>query len=380
MSIRFALLGATTKLDTELKELLNNVGYSVGTWPDLFVPPAVVREAGPQVLFVNGFNEFDEAIRACKDLQAGDFELVMLGHSDNTQHLRAAMRAGCRDLAHPRNDRDRIVELVAQLTGTAGAGAENLGEVIGVLGCRGGIGVTSIAVGLSSLLAEDKRNACVLIDVDQAGGDLLAAVDVGGKYTTQDLLASLDRLDIAKIRNAVVRRDGGVWVLPQPEEDLDTMTVTEHDIGPLIATVRRAFTHVVVDMGHAFTEAGRELVKDLSTIIVVADQEIITLRSAVRRLRLLRSMGVETKHIQVVLSRYNSRRKPYKEEIASQLGQEIAATIASDYDSVSGALNRGVSVVKHAPRAEVTDDLRFLKGVLTGEKVEKKSRGWLFGR
>lgn len=379
MSIRFALLGATTKLDVELKELLKNVGYSVGSWPDLFMPAAAVKEAGPQVLFVNGFNEFEDAVRACRDLQSAGFELVMLGHSDNTQHLRSAMRAGCRDLAHPRNDAERIIELVAQLSGQ-GAGGENLGEVIGVLGCRGGIGVTSIAVGLSSLLAEDKRNACVLIDVDQAGGDLLAAVDVGGKYTTQDLLQSLDRLDVAKIRNAVVRRESGVWVLPQPEEDLDTMTVTEHDVGPLIATVRRAFTHVVIDMGHAFTEAGRELVKDLSTVIVVADQEIITLRSAVRRLRLLRSMGVEADHIQVVLSRYNSKRKPYKEEIAAQLGQEIAATIASDYDSVAGALNRGVSVVKHAPRAEVTDDLRFLKGVITGEKVEKKSRGWLFGR
>ena len=40
---------------------------------------------------------------------------------------------------------------------------------------------------------------------------------VKGERSTQDLLQSLDRLDVAKIRNAVVRRESGVWVLPQPE-------------------------------------------------------------------------------------------------------------------------------------------------------------------
>ncbi|MCB9764994.1 MAG: hypothetical protein H6739_34795 [Alphaproteobacteria bacterium] len=381
MTIRYGLLGGTSVLDAHIRQLVEVYAYPVGSWPDLYTPPAHVEEVGPQILLINGLNDFDAALSVSKTLAArGRLEMVMLAEGSSTDRLRSVMRAGCRDLIHPYREADRLVELVAELSGKLTDQPEGQGEVISVLGCRGGIGVTTVAVSLSSLLAEDRRNAVVLIDVDQAGGDLMAAVDVRERYTTHDLLTSIDSLDVAKIRAAVQRRESGVWVLPQPEEDLDTVTVTERDVNPLIATVRRAFTHVVVDSGVAFGDAGRELAREAGQIVLVTDQEIVSLRTAVRRLRLLDQLGVDMGKVHVVLNRYNPRRKPGKEEIAKQLRHEITATIAADYDIVSAALDRGVSVVEMAPRHEVSENLRFLKAKLMGEEVQVKKRGWWLSR
>ena len=57
------------------------------------------------------------------------------------------------------------------------------------------------------------------------------------------------------MRGAVVRKESGLWVLPQPEEDIDTTTVTEQDIAPLMGVLRRTFTHVIVDSGSAMADA-----------------------------------------------------------------------------------------------------------------------------
>ena len=204
--------------------------------------------------------------------------------------------------------------------------------------------------------------------------------DFGAGYTTHDLLANLSRLDVNKVRGAVVRKESGLWVLPQPEEDIDTTTVTEQDIAPLMGVLRRTFTHVIVDSGSAMADAGRAVLAEASHVVLVTDQEIVSLRTAVRRLKLLTDMGLEKDQLHVVINRYNPRRKPDRDELTAQLKIPGLWTLANDYDAVNGALNEGLSVVEHAPRSAVSDDLRGLKAKIFGEKVEKKTRGWWLSR
>lgn len=377
MTIRYGLLGATSALDAHLKQLLEHVGFLVGAWPDVYTHIQALDESGAQILLINGTREFEDSLRVCKSL-AGRLrmELIILGDSDSTDNLRAAMRAGARDYLNPYRDARRLVDLFTEVEARLGGAPVGQGEVISMLGCRGGVGVTTLAVSLATLMAQDKRFAVVVVDVDQAGGDLVNSTEARTGYTTHDLLGAADRLDVAKIRGAVVRRPSGVWVLPQPEEDLDTVTVTETDVSPLISAVRRAFTHVIVDQGVALAEPGRKICQEASSIVLIADQEIVSLRAAVRRLRIIQGLGVDKEKVHVVLNRYNPKRKPDKDEIARQLRTEIAATIVSDYESASAALDRGMSVVEHAPRSELAEDIAFLKARLMGEEAPKRARGW----
>ncbi|MEY3212435.1 MAG: hypothetical protein RIT28_2916 [Pseudomonadota bacterium] len=379
--VRYGLLGGTSVLEAHLRQALAQVAVPVGAWPDHYAPVHAIEEVGTQLLFVNGTRDFEDALRVARSIAPHTrMELVMLGDADAKDHLLAAMRAGCRELLHPYRDAARLAEVVTELAERVAGQGEGSAEVITVTGSRGGVGVTTVALGLAHVIAQEKRNAAVVVDLDQAGGDLLSAINLKTGYTTHDLLANLSRLDVNKVRGAVVRKESGLWVLPQPEEDIDTTTVTEQDIAPLMGVLRRTFTHVIVDSGSAMADAGRAVLAEASHVVLVTDQEIVSLRTAVRRLKLLTDMGLEKDQLHVVLNRYNPRRKPDRDEIATQLKVTGLWTLANDYDAVNGALNEGVSVVEHAPRSAVSDDVRGLKAKIFGEKVEKKTRGWWLSR
>ncbi len=59
--------------------------------------------------------------------------------------------------------------------------------VIAVLGSRGGVGCTSLAVNLGCTLAQDPANNVALIDLDLALGDADVALDLMPDYTLADV-------------------------------------------------------------------------------------------------------------------------------------------------------------------------------------------------
>ena len=69
-------------------------------------------------------------------------------------------------------------------------------QVIAVLGSRGGVGCTSLAVNLGATLAQDPTNSVALVDLDLALGDADVALDLMPDYTLADVALNIDRLDM----------------------------------------------------------------------------------------------------------------------------------------------------------------------------------------
>src|SRR5262249_2215542 len=66
---------------------------------------------------------------------------------------------------------------------TAGGGSSQQAQVISIMGSRGGVGCTSIAVNLACTLASDPQNSVVLLDLDMALGDADIALDLMPSHT-----------------------------------------------------------------------------------------------------------------------------------------------------------------------------------------------------
>ena len=65
-----------------------------------------------------------------------------------------------------------------------------------MLGSRGGVGCTSLAVNLGATLAQDPDHSVALIDLDLALGDADVALDLMADYTLADVAMNIDRLDM----------------------------------------------------------------------------------------------------------------------------------------------------------------------------------------
>lgn len=371
LPVALALLGGNDELRRSLEDGLYGKARLAAHFPRLVDAPVDLSTYGAELVFIDHDQDPGEALMLSRRLADGArLPVVLLSRKLDAEVLRAAMRTGAKDLVAP-DDIRRLKELVAQVR----RGAAGQAELLAVLGCRGGVGVTTVAVSLAQLLSTGTARV-VMVDMDQHGTDLLSALDMEGRYTTHDLLLQVDNLDREAIRGALARRDNGFWVLPQPAESVDSVTLAEDDVRVLLAALRPAFDLVIVDMGALLAEQGREICASAGHVVLVANQEIPALRTAVRRLKILKALGLESNQVHLVLNRYNARKRPTREEVEQQLNFPVFATLSDDYEAVVGAQDKGRSVVEAAPRSVVSRDLEDLAALLQGERPQARRRGW----
>ena len=86
-------------------------------------------------------------------------------------------------------------------------------QAIAVLGSRGGIGCTSIAVNLGCTLAREEGNRVALVDLDLALGDADVALDLMPTYTLADMAINIERLDMTFLRRSLCQHASGLSVL-----------------------------------------------------------------------------------------------------------------------------------------------------------------------
>ena len=87
---------------------------------------------------------------------------------------------------------------------------------VAIVGSRGGVGCTSLAVNLGCNLAQQKNHNVALIDLDLALGDSDVALDLLPDYTLADVAMNIDRLDMTFLRRSLCKHSSGLSLLPHP--------------------------------------------------------------------------------------------------------------------------------------------------------------------
>src|SRR5262249_11193837 len=124
--------------------------------------------------------------------------------------------------------------------GDVGAPMRPESQVIAVLGSRGGIGCTSLAVNLGAPLAQDPAPGrapgplaqdpaagVALVDLDLALGDADVCLDLMADYTLADVVLSVDRLDMQFLRRSLSKHSSGLSLLPHPVQMDDAELIRE---------------------------------------------------------------------------------------------------------------------------------------------------------
>jgi len=150
-------------------------------------------------------------------------------------------------------------------------------------------------------------------------------------------------------------------------------------IHTLLDFVAAQYQYVVLDVPRSDASA-LEALEVATAILVVANQEVATIRSAARMANSLRQRYGRDK-VQVVITRYDERSEIGHEDIERVVGSKVKHTVPSDYRLALQALNKGRPVVLEATNAlsqSLTAFARELAGLPAEKAVETKSGG-LFG-
>jgi pilus assembly protein CpaE len=228
------------------------------------------------------------------------------------------------------------------------------GEIFAFLGAKGGVGTTTVAVNVATALSQVAKGDTLLIDLHLAYGDAAVYLGAEPRFSVVDALENVHRLDKAFLGGLVGQAKAGLALLASSDR-ASAAAVDSASVRALIEAASRHYRYVVLDVPRS--EVMLEALDPTSRIVIVANQELATVRTATRLSAALRQRYGKDR-LTVVVSRFDQHSEIGQSDVERVLGSPVAHTFPSTYRIALDALNAG--------RPVVLDNHNKLASALTG--------------
>lgn len=310
-------------------------------------------------------------------------EVFLTSPRTDSQVLLEALRAGAKEFfPQPIKDTEVKVALDKFVTRCQQGTKEptkKVGHIHCLLGGKGGVGTTTVAVNLGlGLQVASPGGSVVIVELNQHGGDLAIFLDVQTNHSLRDIGADLNRLDLALLTRVLSKHSSGMKILPSGYDDLSSGRLAPDSVEPVLKLLQSVFDHVIVDCGHVLDLPTKKALEMASTIMVLSTLIVPVVHRTKKILDLLRNSGIDGKKIRVVFNRYSSEEQEVLRETEETLKIDSSFVIPNDYLTASDSINNGTPMVLSAPRtliAKAFHDLVKLLGF--GAHDQKNQANWM---
>jgi pilus assembly protein CpaE len=264
--------------------------------------------------------------------------------------------------------------------------------VVAVIGSRGGVGCTSLAVNMGCTLAQEPGNKVVMIDLDLALGDADVALDLIPDYTLADVAMNIDRLDMQFLRRALSQHSTGLSLLPHPVQMQDIGHIHEEHLQRVINLLKASYTHLICDCSKGLTPTDLTAMRMSDIILLVAQLELSSLRNVVRMLETLVAEEGLSEKVRVIVNRIGSDFMEGDIDLKKAqetIGRPVYWQIPNDAKAMIGSRNAGVPLIQYAPKSKAQQSITALCQDLGGngkadggQAAQKPKSSWvgsLFG-
>lgn len=345
----------------------------------------VARQSNPDLVVISLDGDQQKALQLIGQLTVEFPALPILAVSGkgDGQCILQALRSGAKEFLTAPVVLEELLQALARLRqnrtavepGVTNGSTPNSSMVISVVGSRGGIGCTSIAVNLGCCLAQDPGNNVALIDLDLALGDCDVALDLLPDYTLADVAMNIDRLDMQFLRRSLSKHASGLSLLPHPVQMEDISLIHEDHLQRVIGLLRASYNVLMFDLSKRFTPTDLTAMRMSDMVLLVAQLDLTSLRNVVRMLHTFGNEDGMRDKIKVIVNRSGSEECEITLKKAEEtIGQPIYWQIPNDYKAMLGARNAGVPLLQHAPRCKVQQSLMGLAGTLTGRTAQLQAK------
>ena len=346
-----------------------------GERADLRAGLSLAHQVKPNILVLELAHPVDDVLNAAAQYKLAhpDASIFFASEVFDPDTLLRAIRSGAAEILRRPLDRSALsqaVERVAALNARkAGGGVSR--RVLTVFSNKGGAGVSTLATNLAVSLRRLTQREVALVDFDYQSGDVAFLLGVSPKRSLGDVLSS-QRLDSAAVQDALVKHDTGVHVLAQPEQ-LDRMDgVKAKEIGSVLEILSSTFEIVVVDAPHVFNEITLEIFDRSSSILMLVEASIPSVRAARRSLEIFSKLNylVVPDRVRLIVNRRSDQSAIGVEQMEETLGMPVFGSISNDYAAVANAINMGKPLCGESSEGRAARDITALsRKLVPGEAV-----------
>lgn len=347
----------------------------------------VIETSMPDLAIVTLDADKTKALQMIGQLSVEHPKLPILTISHDHQALLQSLQKGAKYfLTHPVGLEDMLAALRRALGESGGSDSPTAGgsasarqagssSMIAVLGSRGGVGTTTLAVNMAATLAADPTHSAALVDLDLALGDADIALEVEGfeNISIADLARNIERLDMNFLRRAMAKHEPtGLAILRHPLEIAEVGLIHEQHVERVLNLLKISYTHLVLDLSKCLLPTDLMALRMADVIILVAQLELSSLRNVVRLIHCLGGEENLADKIRVVINRQGA--DSVEEGISLKKAEEVIGKpifwqVPNDTKAVIGARVAGHPLVKHAPKSRVQQSIYGLTQALYGKPV-----------
>ncbi len=259
------------------------------------------------------------------------------------------------------------------------------GHLVAVVGLKGGVGRTTLAVNMAVALRQRMDGDVVLVEAHHGLSDMSLNLNLISRHTLASL-AEESNIDADVLQGHLQLHASRVKVLAAPPDVAQLVELPILTWQSILSQLVEMASYVVVDTSAVTDAVLSEVLTHADDIVVVTGPDLAGLRSAVVLLQTLDSESNVHGRTHVVLNRAGLRGGIPEAACTKQVGEPIAVALPDDAALATFALNRGVPFVLSHPRSilsrKVQELVSKLFDVKSSSQPASKARrkGLSFGK
>ena len=323
-------------------------------------------DPSPQFEVAGFLHRLSPSIRivACSILEAPDSALLM-----------RAMRYGVREFLHKPADVTILKEILLRFEHERGVvTAVGPKKLIAVMGAKGGVGTTTVAVNLSVQLAQISRKPVVLLDFARPMGFVNLMLDLHPKYSLRDAAQYADRMDTQLLEGLMTQYKNGLNVLSGISDPNEWANINLNAIPRIAEVAQSNGDYVVADMGMHCPAEWAGVLSSARYVLLVSEAHVASLWAVERQVAALIAQKVDASLIRLVINRWHRRDDDVLKSIEHRTKRNVFLRLPNNYSKVNDAVNTGTPLADNHDNA-IVSRLRQFAIELTGAPAPPRRTG-----
>ena len=293
------------------------------------------------------------------------------------QLLLEAMRSGVQEFLPKPISLDALKEMLSRWIKelyTQDRPAHN--KVIVLMGSKGGVGTTTVAVNLGVQLSIFAHKRVALLDFAQPLGNAHLLLDLRPKFGVRDAVDNLERLDSHLLGGLLTQHNTKLEILAGATQPEEWQTIAVPPLERIVNVAQNNFDVVLVDIGSQFSSEWSAILKMARMIFTVAEANVPSLWTLQRRLVAMKGFEIEPDRIKIIVNRWHKGDEEIVKGIQKDINRPVFACIPNDFRKASTSINLGTPLLENGRNNGLSIRYRQIAAQIAGigsDPVAKKS-------
>ncbi len=309
-------------------------------------------------------------------------EVFLISENSDPAVLMQAIKTGAKEFfTLPLKEEEvgqALKELKKKIKRANRKNSPEIGQIISVVGSKGGIGTTTVAVNLAVNLAQKKSvQSVALIDMNMMFGEIPLFLEIKQGYDWGEIVKNISRLDSTFLMNTLSKHSSGIHILPSPGSLNGSASSAPEMMGHLIGFMQKLFDFVIIDAGQSANEITLKVLEMSDNILLMSLLSLPCISNTNKLLQTISDLGfLPEERIRIIINRYLSKSEISLHDAEESIHKKIFWTIPNDYNTTMSAINNGKPLSEIASKAQITRNLNNLADTFAPKEEKQTTKWW----